>query len=337
MSLSDSELLEIATLVRERLTAACLARYRELAATLDPLKEHAKHLRSICRRLRLCAHKHRFSPAGQATRQLRDRLRWLASDTARASDSAAGRFDHHAPSAAGLISDLRQAEREFDRLRYDPQEKLLAAATEPIELEGVLLGEFEIQLELGSETPCGPQEMFHFSIVALAARPAAVDDRVTHPHVRHEELCAGNAEASIRSALAQGRLCDFFLLVRSVLTNYNASSAYVSLSDWQGDPCYDCGRNMASGDGCGCAGCEHDFCEECISACSQCETRYCSECLDECAICGDKLCSACLTPCPDCKRPLCKTCLEENHCPCHQEKENDHEAIDTAAQAAATN
>ncbi len=41
----------------------------------------------------------------------------------------------------------------------------------------------------------------------------------------------------IRTALEQGRLCDFFSLVRSILNTYSPDSPYVSLYDWCGVAC----------------------------------------------------------------------------------------------------
>jgi hypothetical protein len=81
----------------------------------------------------------------------------------------------------------------------------------------------------------------------------------THPHVREKLLCEGDGAASIRRALAEGRLLDFFTLVRQVLETYNPGSAYVELSRWNGVTCKDCGYIMP-GDGYGtCDLCyEHD-------------------------------------------------------------------------------
>ena len=57
------------------------------------------------------------------------------------------------------------------------------------------------------------------------------------------------------------------LEIHSVLTTYNASSAYVQLERWHGDECYDCGRDFFAGDGYYCESCEHDYCEDCARSC----------------------------------------------------------------------
>jgi hypothetical protein len=227
------------------------------------------------------------------------------------------------------MADLRQAENEFSQLRYDRKNQLVAVATDPIELADVYLGEFEIQLLLSNPSDSTSyKEMY--SIVALDPHPAASDDTVTHPHVRDESLCAGDAGAAIQSALAQGRICDFFLLVKSVLGQYNSGSPYVSLANWEGGACYDCGSYFGSGANYTCPACEHDFCDDCMSYCRCCEASYCQECLTTCSACDENICSGCITRCPDCRKAICKTCLEDNQCPCQQEKENNNESANRA-------
>ncbi len=42
------------------------------------------------------------------------------------------------------------------------------------------------------------------------------------------------------AALTEGRLLDFFMIVRQVLQTYSPDSPYVSLDDWYGRQCSDC-------------------------------------------------------------------------------------------------
>ena len=55
-----------------------------------------------------------------------------------------------APSVKEVYQELIQAEEEFDGLTYHLEGDLLAVSTDPIELEGIYLGVFEIQLHLPS-------------------------------------------------------------------------------------------------------------------------------------------------------------------------------------------
>ena len=54
-------------------------------------------------------------------------------------------------------------------------------------------------------------------------------------------LCEGEGRLPVLRALEQGRLLDFFLLVRNVLSTYNPDGAHLPLSRWRGAPCTDCG------------------------------------------------------------------------------------------------
>jgi hypothetical protein len=119
----------------------------------------------------------------------------------------------------------------------------LAVTTEVIELHDVYLGEFEIVLnisqlprERGSDT---------FLVRAKDPHPAASNRSVTHPHVNDEQICPGDASAAIRAALCNGRICDAFMMMRSVLLVYNSGSPHVSLDSWGGTSCYECGYTVS--------------------------------------------------------------------------------------------
>ncbi|MEX2673359.1 MAG: hypothetical protein WD294_14755 [Phycisphaeraceae bacterium] len=110
------------------------------------------------------------------------------------------------------------------------------------------------------------------------------------PHPMPQAVDAGVA---IRAALTSGRLCDFFLLVASVLTTYNSGSPYVSLDEWYGDPCSDCGRRMHENDSISCENCEQDYCSACTGCCDCCDQTHCLGCLKTCTACKEDLCDHC--------------------------------------------
>jgi len=212
-----------------------------------------------------------------------------------------------------LAAELRQTEEEFGCLIYDKKRNFVATVTEPITLKKVFLGEFEIRLMLKDLGECRLRDMY--KVVAQNPHPAESDPAVTHPHVRAEILCAGHAESGIREALLSGRLCDFFLLVRSVLREYNAGSPHVSLDYWENSTfCFDCGSRIG-GESNYCATCENEFCGSCISYCESCQENVCDNCLTECKGCEECVCNICVAFCPRCKTPLCKACLKNKRCP----------------------
>ena len=232
------------------------------------------------------------------------------------------------PSVREVLEELLQAEEEFEGLQYNPEDEILSVTTDAVELEGVFLGDFEVQLLIPAIGD--PNHRSLYQIVALDPHPSLRNDFVTHPHVNDQRLCAGDAGAAIEMALAGGRICDFFMLVRSVLTNYNRDSAYVTLEDWEGTACYDCGSVMGEDDSFYCTSCENEFCGECSSYCHRCEETTCRGCLAPCPVCEESTCNSCLTTCPECGRILCRDCREEEKCPClDEEPENEEETMTT--------
>lgn len=229
------------------------------------------------------------------------------------------------PSLRDMVGEIHQLDQEFGGYDYNPKTHILSVTTDPIELEGIELGPFRIDLHLaGLESP-GSRDLY--GIEALEPNPAAPDSGVTHPHVSLGRLCEGDASAPIRVALQQGRICDFFMLVRSVLQTYNPHSPYVSLNNWESQPCYDCGYGMNDDNRYYCESCQNDFCDECIRSCRCCDRSICQGCLVECPHCQEPCCHRCMDVCAACRQPSCPSCLEDDLCPtCKEEQERkDHE------------
>ena len=223
-----------------------------------------------------------------------------------------------------VVEELAQLQREFCRIEYDLQEQTVSVFTDPIELEGIFLGDFEIRLEIKKLPQL--QDSSAFRIVALDPHPAATNESVTHPHVSEEYLCAGDANAALAQALANGRICDAFLLVKSVLETYNPSSPYVSLDDWHGISCYDCGYITGEENSFYCEACDQSFCDECFSYCRSCRTSLCQGCLSECPVCEEQVCEGCMSSCSECNETMCVLCLEDGTCSsCKEEMEADDE------------
>jgi hypothetical protein len=146
-----------------------------------------------------------------------------------------------------------------------------------------------------------------FDLLALDPHPATGRDEVTHPHVNDGQLCAGDAAAPMERALSEGRISDAFLVVRSVLTTYNPRSPFVSLSEWNGMTCRDCGARMDREESSYCRGCEADLCEPCQSSCRNCDETRCGDCLSACSGCRDLCCSNCLED-TETGQSLCSSC-----------------------------
>jgi len=228
-------------------------------------------------------------------------------------------------SVSAIYLDLRALESEFEEVEIDLKTHELVVTTDTIELDGVLLGAFQIRLtwtDIGdSSSP--------YRVVALDPHPSARRDDVTHPHVQDEQLCEGDGRAVIAAALAESRFQDFFLLVNRVLHTYGRGHAYVELDAWEGTPCADCGSCVDDDDRNYCIGCDSTLCDSCSLSCRGCDNSYCADCLRPCAGCGSDFCSNCLETCSVCRKDFCADCRENRMCTdCYQklhpeEPEND--------------
>ena len=181
---------------------------------------------------------------------------------------------------------------------------VISITTDSIEFEGIHLGEFTVHLELDM---IDNQRVHAYHVEAVNPNSAVGDESVTHPHVRNGDMCEGDGDAAIRAALEQGRICDFFKLVFAVLYNYNQDGPFISMDNWSGAPCCNCGdyQNELF---C-CPECEQYVCDDCMTYCRECNNSICIECACVCD-CGRTLCSDCLHSCSnsDCDSSVCNSC-----------------------------
>jgi hypothetical protein len=216
--------------------------------------------------------------------------------------------------APQIYNDLIALHKEFDEVEIDLQRSKITCQTAPIELEDVYLGPFNIVLDIK-----GIGRSDAYEVVAVDPFPATCNDNVTHPHVDGDRLCEGEGRVPIKNALWQGRLFDFFLIVRQTLETYTPGSAYVELGEWNGQRCEDC--DCRSEDMFTCERCAATVCGDCMSDCIGCGTIACGACKTACTTCNDPYCSKCLTPCDTCKDPICKECSINGQCPECERKE----------------
>jgi hypothetical protein len=234
----------------------------------------------------------------------------------------------HKTSTDDIYADLIALHDEFEEVAFDRRGRTLAVTTETIELEGVYLGPFEIRLDWGDLLEGHPD---NYRVIAVDANPAAANDSVTHPHVQDEAVCEGGGRQPVRKALEQGRLFDFFVIVANLLRTYNSGSPYVSLSDWHGVECADCGSNVCDDERWTCEKCETTVCDECYHNCSDCDGIYCNECVTRCEGCDKNHCRGCMKQGSRCDAELCQGCLDDNErcSDCH-ERETEEESEELA-------
>ena len=227
------------------------------------------------------------------------------------------------PTVREIFGELVALSDEFERVGVDLPNQTVSVTTEPIVLEEIGFGPFEIRLHwdrIGERPP--------YDVVALDPNPARESSDTTHPHVKGERLCGGDGQMAIDRALRAGRLLDFFQIVSRILNTYNSGSAYVSLSDWDGIPCNDCGDMMREDDVYACERCSDVLCRNCLISCERCDALCCQSCANYCRGCEAQICSGCQQDCRGCQRVFCSRCLSETGL-CEKCTEEEHaESLD---------
>ena len=300
-----------AQLVRTALAISEQLERRRIAFTLSDLPTETWE-RCQRHRSQLALAEARSWPAAAAA--CRDRLRWSLIYLRHQVDASLEQLNPpptgENASARDVYEDLLALDAEFETTAIDLKERLLTVTIESVELEGVYLGRFSIALEwerLHERSAC-------YAIIALDPQPDAIDSSVVHPHVRDGNLCEGEGWGAIRAALSSGRLLDFFTIVARTLASYNPDSAYVSLDQWEGVACADCGSTTDDDDRTSCEACDCDICCDCSARCNECTRSLCSECSCSCCQCRDTYCAGCLVECTACHEDYCGGCLNDGIC-----------------------
>jgi hypothetical protein len=319
----EKKLIKMASIMREELQKLQAKRWLEVLNHLVKFVNQFKDMSTESKKLGISLTHSWFAAARRcgirATRSLDD-LQYSIQQAKQFIEKTSQKL----PKLSFLAEELKGLQQEFGSIDFDQDENTISVVTEPITLEDVYLGPFKIQLELNKLSDLYKDSPYY--CIALDPHPAATSDDVTHPHVSNEKLCEGDGYTAIRTALAEGRLCDFFAMVNSILNTYNSMSPYISLNEWDGEPCYDCGYIMSSDNAYFCTLCEHDYCEECVSYCCCCDETLCLGCAQRCPHCEESICSYCMKECAECGSQCCRACLEDDTCPnCKQEMEIENE------------
>jgi hypothetical protein len=317
------ELVKTAIRVQQAFVKLRNARWLVLLNSLASLARYLKDLSLESKKLGISLTHNWFAAAQRCSTRISRSLDDLTYSLPGAKQLLSNR-QKEVPKLSLLVAELEQLKQEFGNIDHDSEHNSISVVTEPITLDDVYLGPFKIELHLDKLKDLY-QDSPHFCI-ALDPHPAATSEEVTHPHVSSEKLCEGEGAAAIRAALEEGRLCDFFTMIRSILNTYSPDSPYIALHDWDGEPCYDCGYVINSENSYYCGFCDHGYCEECSSYCRLCDETVCLGCAGQCPHCEEMVCPNCISRCAECDGLCCKECLEENLCPnCKQEMENENE------------
>jgi len=318
-------LIYFANEIQDSLMKINSSRYLELLSQTGNLTELLKDMAGESKKLSIAlSHNWLLAADNCSSRMIRvvDDVSYCITNLKQLTDKTA----IEVPSLSFIFDELKHLEQEFDQMEFNKAENTISLVTDPITLEDVDLGPFKIQLNIKKLS-----DLYNgspYSCIALEPNPAATNDEVTHPHVSNEKLCEGEGSAALRSALEQARLIDFFSIVKSILNTYSPDSPYVSLEDWSGIACYDCGGMIDSDSTYYCNSCDRDYCESCSSYCHSCDETRCLGCGSNCPSCDEFICHNCIKTCAECGETFCKMCMKDDVCENCKEEQKELENTD---------
>jgi hypothetical protein len=322
--MNDKEWIRVAYLIQEALSGLRKGRYLECVRQLSLFTGNFQEIAHDSRRLALALSRDWFAASEECCNGIARYLGQVPYSVSKL-ESLMDRRHKTVPKLGVILDELKALQGEFDDVAFNAEEGALCAVTEPITLEDTYLGPFRIALYIEKL-----KELYHkvpYYVIAIDPHPATKDEAITHPHVSNEILCEGDGAAAIRAALEEGRLCDFFVMVRGILTTYNPDSPYISLGDWDGVSCFDCGYVMDGESVYYCTHCDNAVCDQCSRVCTDCGEVVCAQCAGSCEICDRSLCPKCATTkCSECEAICCESCITDGLCPdCQKEKEQEDE------------
>jgi len=325
---SPKSMIRMAGKVQEVLENRSIERDRTLQAAVDEILLVSRLVKKQ-RKAFQCAQFHAWScSAASVEETIISRVKQLHESASELLNHTRSRSRLPIPSLREMYEELVQLEAEFTAATLDLKAGVISVETEPIELEGIYLGPFRINLSLAKLSRNATPAVF--DVEALDPNPAASNSETVHPHVQDGQVCTGDASVPITHALQDGRLADAFLAISSVLHTYNPSSPYIALDDWNGTRCGDCDCLVDERETSICDKCGTTVCEDCSGICDQCQNVFCMSCLEELNESdGTYLCSGCRAKCEECERFAVASEMKEGLCPeCvehHQQQENNHE------------
>ena len=214
-------LARMANRIRENLMQLKLGRYMELNRQLMNITGQHQTLTAESRKMAASVTRGWLSAAQKCCKNVDNLLGEVAYSLPKVRPLTAKPL-REIPKLPLLMGELDGIQKEFGDIGFDASKNTISVITEPITLEDIYLGSFKIQLELNKL-----DQLYNNSpylVIALEPNPAATDDTVTHPHVSGEKLCEGDGSAAIKAALEEGRISDFFTIVRSILNTYSPDS-----------------------------------------------------------------------------------------------------------------
>jgi hypothetical protein len=217
-----------------------------------------------------------------------------------------------------IVSELIALMENFNGINFSND--TLTVEMGPFIIKDVNFGNFQVKLHV---TECY-RISYNICAHAYAVTPnySPGDSECTHPHVRNGDVCIGNGATPLNNAATEGRLQDYFEIVRSVLSTYNDADPYMKIIAWTGKRCRSCNRHYEPEDrnNLKCTICKIQYCSYCTRQCCSASELTCFSCVPnnfKCKYCGASLCAECLKICERCNKRLCNSHLDYYHHRCN--------------------
>jgi len=178
MKAPERDHIRIASEIQRQLRKLNDHRVKEVRSTIPELLDFTERMKAAQRKLIACA-AHSWKAAESKVLQNLESVLCEFPYYVQKIDRAIRPCNSQVPSLKEIYLDLIHGKDEFGEIRYDRDEDFLAITTEPIRLEGLHLGEFEIRLYIKEIGRLDASDSY--SVVALDPNPAAGNDSVSHP------------------------------------------------------------------------------------------------------------------------------------------------------------
>ena len=173
METSIKQMVKIAQAIQEQLQSLQAHRIREVHRLTYVVCTNLEQLQTGRKYLEHCASRGWHGAATRLTSKLECKLRDIPYSVEQAIQMIASVKTKPA-SFRQIVEELTQLQDEFGSVEYNLQERTFSVFTDPIELEDIYLGDFEIRLDV--EKLAQLRDSSAFQVIAQEPHPAASND-----------------------------------------------------------------------------------------------------------------------------------------------------------------
>ncbi|MFA5866333.1 MAG: hypothetical protein WC975_16800 [Phycisphaerae bacterium] len=202
----SKELFRIADRIRDELVKLHQHRYKELLQRMSNVSIQLADIAQTSKQLAQSVN-HHWSAAAERCRDRMNRDLYFVSHAVGDLHQFSQTPKFTLPDVRTIYEELLQVQDEFEEFSFDFTENLLSVDTQPVELDGLYLGSFQIQLEVKNLWRHYNQASYY--VFARDPHTASSNNEVTHPHVSSDRLCEGDGNPFDRLSETQPVIRDW--------------------------------------------------------------------------------------------------------------------------------